>query len=185
MRSQHEVAASCSGRASLNVAPWPGGDATAVMRHNPHRVLDQRTQRHRLRVDRHRAGFHLGEVQDPGQQLVQVFGRPADHARRRAEPRLLQALLDQLGAARGLVHRSQHAHRGLLQRTRRAQLFAAARSWLNAVLFVGVFAGMAAGAALGSVLLAHAGWPAVMAMAVAVAAVATPVGGCRRLARVG
>lgn len=53
------------------------------------------------------------------------------------------------------------------------------------MLFVGVFAGMAAGAALGSVLLAHAGWPAVMAMAVAVAAVATPVGGCRRLARVG
>lgn len=40
-----------------------------------------------------------------------------------------------------------------------------ARSRLNAVLFVGMFLGMAAGAALGSVLLAHFGWPGVTLLA--------------------
>jgi predicted MFS family arabinose efflux permease len=42
-----------------------------------------------------------------------------------------------------------------------------ARSRLNAVLFVGVFTGMAAGAALGSLLLAQWGWVAVVALATA------------------
>ncbi len=41
----------------------------------------------------------------------------------------------------------------------------AARSRLNAVLLTGMFVGMAAGSALGAVLLAHAGWAAVMALA--------------------
>ena len=42
-----------------------------------------------------------------------------------------------------------------------------ARSRLNAVLFVGMFAGMALGAILGSALLAHWGWRAVTTMATA------------------
>nr|WP_246165254.1 MFS transporter [Pigmentiphaga aceris] len=42
-----------------------------------------------------------------------------------------------------------------------------ARSRLNAVLFVGVFTGMAIGAALGSMFLAHWGWVAVVALATA------------------
>lgn len=50
-----------------------------------------------------------------------------------------------------------------------------ARSRLNAVLFVGMFTGMAAGAALGSLLLATAGWAAVMALAAAGAAAALAV----------
>ncbi len=41
-----------------------------------------------------------------------------------------------------------------------------ARSRLNAVLFVNMFIGMAAGAAMGSQLLSHWGWSAVMVMAV-------------------
>lgn len=41
----------------------------------------------------------------------------------------------------------------------------AARSRLNAVLFIGMFTGMASGAWLGSVVLAHAGWQGVCAMA--------------------
>lgn len=41
----------------------------------------------------------------------------------------------------------------------------AARSRLNAVLFVGMFIGMASGAALGSLLLAHGGWIAVVLLA--------------------
>jgi MFS family permease len=40
-----------------------------------------------------------------------------------------------------------------------------ARSRLNAVLFVGMFAGMATGAGLGGVLLAKWGWAAVTALA--------------------
>jgi hypothetical protein len=43
----------------------------------------------------------------------------------------------------------------------------AARSRLNAVLFVVVFLGMASGAALGSTLLAWLGWPGVTALATA------------------
>jgi len=42
-----------------------------------------------------------------------------------------------------------------------------ARSRLNAVLFVGVFTGMAAGAALGALFLAQWGWVAVVALATA------------------
>src|SRR5471032_1998528 len=41
----------------------------------------------------------------------------------------------------------------------------AARSRLNAVLFVGMFIGMAAGAVLGSLLLAQWGWMAVTVLA--------------------
>lgn len=41
----------------------------------------------------------------------------------------------------------------------------AARSRLNAVFFVGMFIGMATGAALGSLLLAHSGWIAVVLLA--------------------
>lgn len=41
----------------------------------------------------------------------------------------------------------------------------AARSRLNALLFTGMFIGMAAGAALGSLLLAHAGWVGVTVLA--------------------
>jgi predicted MFS family arabinose efflux permease len=48
----------------------------------------------------------------------------------------------------------------------------AARSRLNAVLFVGMFVGMAAGAATASVLLARWGWMAVTAFAAAAAGVA-------------
>jgi predicted MFS family arabinose efflux permease len=40
-----------------------------------------------------------------------------------------------------------------------------ARSRLNAVLFVGMFTGMAAGATLGSAVLAHSGWLGVTGMA--------------------
>ena len=47
-----------------------------------------------------------------------------------------------------------------------------ARSRLNAVLFVGVFIGMAAGAALGSLLLAAWGWIAVTALAASAACAA-------------
>ena len=41
----------------------------------------------------------------------------------------------------------------------------ASRSRLNAVLFVGMFIGMAAGAGLGSLMLAQRGWIGVVAMA--------------------
>lgn len=51
----------------------------------------------------------------------------------------------------------------------------AARSRLNAVLFVGVFAGMALGAVLGSLLLARWGWMAVTALATTAAAAALGV----------
>jgi predicted MFS family arabinose efflux permease len=40
-----------------------------------------------------------------------------------------------------------------------------ARSRLNALLFTGVFLGMAAGGALGAVVLAHFGWPGVATLA--------------------
>jgi len=45
------------------------------------------------------------------------------------------------------------------------QIDPGARSRLNAVLFVGMFSGMASGAVLGSLLLASWGWAAVMGMA--------------------
>jgi len=51
----------------------------------------------------------------------------------------------------------------------------AARSRLNAVLFVGMFTGMAAGAALGSLVLAQWGWNAVIVLAIASAAGALAV----------
>ena len=51
----------------------------------------------------------------------------------------------------------------------------ASRSRLNAVLFVGVFIGMATGAALGSLLLAQWGWGGVIALAVATAVAAMAV----------
>ena len=50
-----------------------------------------------------------------------------------------------------------------------------ARSRLNAVLFVGMFAGMSCGALLGSVLLAHYGWTAVTGMATVAALAALGV----------
>ncbi|MBP0634468.1 MULTISPECIES: MFS transporter [unclassified Cupriavidus] len=50
-----------------------------------------------------------------------------------------------------------------------------ARSRLNAVLFVCMFAGMAAGAALGSLALAHAGWTGVAALATATSLAALAV----------
>ena len=52
-----------------------------------------------------------------------------------------------------------------------------ARSRLNAVLFVGMFTGMASGAAMGSLLLAHYGWIGVTALATvtSLAALATRV----------
>ncbi len=50
-----------------------------------------------------------------------------------------------------------------------------ARSRLNAVLFVGMFIGMAAGAALGSLALAQWGWIAVVALATASSALALVV----------
>ena len=40
----------------------------------------------------------------------------------------------------------------------------AARSRLNALMFTGVFIGMAAGSALGSLMLERAGWPGVVAL---------------------
>ncbi|RCW68013.1 MFS transporter [Pseudorhodoferax soli] len=48
----------------------------------------------------------------------------------------------------------------------------AARSRLNAVLLTGMFVGMAAGSALAAVLLAQAGWAAVMALAAAASGLA-------------
>ncbi len=50
-----------------------------------------------------------------------------------------------------------------------------ARSRLNALLFTGMFIGMAAGAALGSLLLAHGGWIGVMVLALAASAAALAV----------
>ncbi|MGO4330261.1 MFS transporter [Cupriavidus sp. 2TAF22] len=50
-----------------------------------------------------------------------------------------------------------------------------ARSRLNAVLFGGMFVGMATGAALGSMLLAHWGWMAVTALSTATAGAALAV----------
>lgn len=50
-----------------------------------------------------------------------------------------------------------------------------ARSRLNAVLFTGVFIGMATGSALGAMLLAAGGWPAVTALATASAIAALAV----------
>ncbi len=50
-----------------------------------------------------------------------------------------------------------------------------ARSRLNAVLFVGMFAGMSCGALLGSLLLAHYGWHAVTGMAMVAALMALGV----------
>jgi predicted MFS family arabinose efflux permease len=46
---------------------------------------------------------------------------------------------------------------------------------MNAVLFVGMFAGMSCGALLGSVLLAHYGWTAVTGMATVAALAALGV----------
>lgn len=51
----------------------------------------------------------------------------------------------------------------------------AARSRLNAVLFVGMFVGMATGAGLGSLFFAQWGWPAVTALATATACAALAV----------
>ena len=51
-----------------------------------------------------------------------------------------------------------------------------ARSRLNALLFTGVFLGMAAGGALGAVALAHGGWSAV-------AGLATLAAGCSLVVR--
>lgn len=51
----------------------------------------------------------------------------------------------------------------------------AARSRLNAMLFVAVFLGMAGGALLGSVVLAHLGWSGVMGMATGAALLARVV----------
>ena len=51
----------------------------------------------------------------------------------------------------------------------------AARSRLNAVLFVGMFIGMAAGAGLGGLLFSQWGWPAVTALATATACAALGV----------
>ena len=51
----------------------------------------------------------------------------------------------------------------------------AARSRLNAVLFIGMFSGMASGAWLGSVVLAHAGWQGVCVMAAVAGAAALAV----------
>lgn len=50
-----------------------------------------------------------------------------------------------------------------------------ARSRLNAVLFTGMFIGMASGAALGSLLLAHLGWNGVAGLALATALLALAV----------
>lgn len=50
-----------------------------------------------------------------------------------------------------------------------------ARSRLNALLFTGVFLGMAAGGALGAVALAHFGWNGVVGLALAAAAVSLVV----------
>ncbi|WP_440101488.1 MFS transporter [Serratia ureilytica] len=60
----------------------------------------------------------------------------------------------------------------------------AARSRLNALLFTGVFIGMATGAALGSRILASAGWPGVVALATAAGAVALWIRCGRKTARV-
>lgn len=60
----------------------------------------------------------------------------------------------------------------------------AARSRLNALLFTGVFIGMATGAALGSRILASAGWPGVVALATAAGAVALWIRSGRKTARV-
>jgi predicted MFS family arabinose efflux permease len=54
-------------------------------------------------------------------------------------------------------------------------LDAAARSRLNAVLMTTLFVGMALGSALGSVLLARAGWPGVMVLAMLAAVAALGV----------
>lgn len=51
----------------------------------------------------------------------------------------------------------------------------AARSRLNAVLFTGMFIGMASGAWLGGLVLAHAGWPGLCAMATVAALLALAV----------
>jgi predicted MFS family arabinose efflux permease len=51
----------------------------------------------------------------------------------------------------------------------------AARSRLNAVLFIGMFTGMASGAWLGSVVLAQAGWQGVCIMAAVSGAAALAV----------
>lgn len=51
----------------------------------------------------------------------------------------------------------------------------AARSRLNALLFTGVFIGMAAGSALGALALAQWGWPGVVALACAASAAALAV----------
>lgn len=50
-----------------------------------------------------------------------------------------------------------------------------ARSRLNAVLFTGMFIGMASGAALGSLLLARLGWSGVAGLALATALLALAV----------
>ncbi|EMB7753142.1 MFS transporter [Serratia marcescens] len=60
----------------------------------------------------------------------------------------------------------------------------AARSRLNALLFTGVFIGMASGAVLGSRILASAGWPGVVALATAAGAVALWTRSGRKTARV-
>jgi predicted MFS family arabinose efflux permease len=61
----------------------------------------------------------------------------------------------------------------------------AARSRLNALLFTGIFLGMAAGSWLGSVAYAHGGWMAVVAMAAASALAALAVHGTSSLRGVG
>jgi predicted MFS family arabinose efflux permease len=56
----------------------------------------------------------------------------------------------------------------------------ASRSRLNAVLFVGMFIGMAAGAGIGSLMLAQWGWPGVIALAVTTSLAALAVRMWRR-----
>jgi predicted MFS family arabinose efflux permease len=67
----------------------------------------------------------------------------------------LGAVLFDLGAQAALI-----AHQAIVYR-----IEPAARSRLNAVLFVGMFTGMASGALLGSVVLGHFGWQGVCVMA--------------------
>jgi predicted MFS family arabinose efflux permease len=148
-----------------------------------------------LAVMLHGAPFHLGSAAAGAFGLAGAAGALAAPIAGRIADRRGPELVTRLGATLVVLSFAAMALMPLLSPTGQLVLLAAsavgfdlgvqatliahqtivygidpgARSRLNAILFVGMFIGMAAGAALGSLALAQWGWGAVTGLAVATA----------------